>query len=619
MEVGIYDKSAFAQYTPLSAQEILMPAQLMREKHDKLDEEYGQINDELQKIAFIADNDPNPALKQKYNDYLNSLTQARDSLMEKGLNANSKRDLLNIRGRFQKDIQPINLGYQMKLNDINNYNQTKLKDPTYIGQDPSLRSVSDYLDNGLQPFTQNGISGALVTKMASDFLAPFSNVTDSTGLKDLLSRTVGTEEVPQYMEYFKKFGYKPGTEGHKKLMELAKNNIINATGVSSWANEDQLNAINGHINLASSATIGKEQSQVVNNNAWIIAQQKAQAKEQANEYSPDVLWTNNPRQAVPVDREEEKRQLDNLIKKRENKKTDLSKARDKIISLGVLGKNTEKENILNKFEQGDITEDELRDSISKLSQGSKWNSNLFSDIVNSVSDNLFGTDLDNYIKEVNKDLTRIYDQRVSEDPNLSLEQFMEETRKDIQYKSTLINNPYISNNTAVQGYQKNLFDNYINNIYNTDAIVLDKNNKKEKFKDKNKLFKTVRNNTNTTPSGINLFNPDLNAPSADFITTDNDGNPYNISIPLSKGSNEYKIIAPYSNLLKEVNKPYVKGRKVNINNQEFEIVRSFENGEPNYSIVDKDNNSIDLKSIEKGIQRSLDNLFKTSSQPISKY
>ena len=279
--INPYDQSAWSTYTPLTSQEILMPAMMMRERHDKLDEEYATINDELQKVAFIAEHESDPNVKQKYNNYMTSLSQSRDELMNKGLNSASRRKMLDLRGRYQSEIQPINLGYQMKLKDMDNYNQLISKDPTYIGTNPTNRTVSDYINNGLQPYAQQGISGALITKMASDYLSPFSQELTDTQLKDLLLTTVGEKEIPQYMDYIKKYGYKPGTEGHNKLMEAVKNKVMGATGVSSWASPEQLAQASGYVDLASSATIGKEQSQVINNNAYTVALQKQAAKEAA--------------------------------------------------------------------------------------------------------------------------------------------------------------------------------------------------------------------------------------------------------------------------------------------------------------------------------------------------
>ena len=235
--IGPYDQSAWPTFTPLSQQEILQPVMMMRERHDKLDEEYSAINDTLQKYAFIAQNENDPAIKQQYSNYIQSLTQARDNLMTKGINSNSRRNMLDLRGKFQSEIQPNISAYEMKANDINTYNQMIAKDPTYIGNNPSNRTLTDYKNNGLQPFAQQGISGALLTKMANDKLQPLSQLDQVRDIdKDLipiLEATIGGEKVSQFVEIARRYGVKPGTEGHKLIMQEVKNNILNATGISN--------------------------------------------------------------------------------------------------------------------------------------------------------------------------------------------------------------------------------------------------------------------------------------------------------------------------------------------------------------------------------------------------
>ena len=85
MAVSPYDQAAWSTYTPLSSQEILQPALMMRERHDRLDEEYAAIDDELQRIAFIAETENDPAVQQMYNNYTTQLESGMNELMERGL------------------------------------------------------------------------------------------------------------------------------------------------------------------------------------------------------------------------------------------------------------------------------------------------------------------------------------------------------------------------------------------------------------------------------------------------------------------------------------------------------------------------------------------------------
>lgn len=294
MAVSPYDQAAWSTYTPLSSQEILQPALMMRERHDRLDEEYAAIDDELQKIAFIAETENDPAIQQMYNNYTAQLESGMNELMERGVTPNSRRRMLGIRSRFQSQIAPIRQAYELKQQDINQINQMRMKDPTFIGPDPTQRSLTDYLSSGLQPMGHQGISGALLTQMANQYLAPYSQELTDTDLENLLLTTVGEKDIPQYMEYIKKHGYKPGTEGHKALMEAVSNKIMESTGISAWADENQLRQAQEYINMAETATIGKDQSQILNNNAFVIAAQRQAAKDKAAENARPPLLTPTP-------------------------------------------------------------------------------------------------------------------------------------------------------------------------------------------------------------------------------------------------------------------------------------------------------------------------------------
>lgn len=102
----------------------------MGERHAKLEDEYGAINDELQKLAFIAETEPDPMVKQRYASYMNSLQSGMQSLQERGVTPQSRRAMLDVRSRYNSEMMPIKMGYETKLKDIDMYNQMRLKDPS---------------------------------------------------------------------------------------------------------------------------------------------------------------------------------------------------------------------------------------------------------------------------------------------------------------------------------------------------------------------------------------------------------------------------------------------------------------------------------------------------------
>jgi len=96
----------------MTSQEILAPAMFMRERHDALDEEFGQINDQLGKLEAIIQSENDPVLMEKYSNFHNNLLNARDTLMDRGITSNSRRQMLDLRGQFQSQMAPIEVAFE---------------------------------------------------------------------------------------------------------------------------------------------------------------------------------------------------------------------------------------------------------------------------------------------------------------------------------------------------------------------------------------------------------------------------------------------------------------------------------------------------------------------------
>ena len=47
-----------AQFTPLSQQELLQPVMIMRERHDAMEERFGEMESDSARAGFIAENAP---------------------------------------------------------------------------------------------------------------------------------------------------------------------------------------------------------------------------------------------------------------------------------------------------------------------------------------------------------------------------------------------------------------------------------------------------------------------------------------------------------------------------------------------------------------------------------
>ena len=276
----------------------------MGERHAKLEDEYGAINDELQKLAFIADTEPDPMVKQRYESYMGSLQSGMQALQERGVTPQSRRAMMDVRSRYNSEMMPIKMGYETKLKDIDTYNQMRLKDQSWLGVNPANRSVSDYINNGLNPMPLEGVSGEVLAKQAADMADQFSQIMNSGDPQGVLQSVFG----PQYQEIMS--GAIPGSEAYKHISNYIKNAVLESNKDNlNWARgeDGQIDAhvdsqIQAHLDRGMSHTIGK--SQLLSDGMWGYNMKEAERiraaeEEEANTLPPPIGSTRIPGEFVP--------------------------------------------------------------------------------------------------------------------------------------------------------------------------------------------------------------------------------------------------------------------------------------------------------------------------------
>lgn len=232
MAINPYDQAVWSQYTPLSAQEILQPAMIMGERQMQLENEYAALGDTASQLAFIAETETDPNIKAKYTNYMNQINQGINTLRDRGINPNTRAQMLDLKSKFQSELAPIKAGYELKLQDVTNHNQMRMKDPTWIGIDPNSRSVSDYINNGLMPMATEGISGAMVTAQAAEMAKGYQHILNSDNPTALMIDQFG----PQYQEFRR--GLSPETDDFEAAMQYIENTILGASASQlDWARD----------------------------------------------------------------------------------------------------------------------------------------------------------------------------------------------------------------------------------------------------------------------------------------------------------------------------------------------------------------------------------------------
>ena len=173
-----------------------------------------------------------------------------------------------------------------------------------MGINPANRSVSDYINNGLNPMPLEGVSGEIIAKQAADMADQYSQIMQSGDPNGVLYGIFG----PQYQEIMS--GAIPGSEAYKQISEYIKKSVLDSNKDNlNWARDEEgqidphtNSQIQAHLDRGLSHTIGK--SQLLSDGMWGYNMKEAERlraaeEEVGNTLPPPIGSTRIPGEFVP--------------------------------------------------------------------------------------------------------------------------------------------------------------------------------------------------------------------------------------------------------------------------------------------------------------------------------
>ena len=193
MGISAYDTINYANFNPLSMQEIFTPAAQMREQHDKLQEEYAaqEAAGGLASLGLQEGVDDIAIASQKA--YMDSVKNAADELATKGfVDAGRRKSLIGLKQQYVQNVLPIQNALKVRQEAIDFDRKMKASDQTYKTTfDPSRVAVTDYLKNN-QAFNPQGVSVGVMSKDAANEFAQLKNLVSQKYPTIAQSGVIGT-------------------------------------------------------------------------------------------------------------------------------------------------------------------------------------------------------------------------------------------------------------------------------------------------------------------------------------------------------------------------------------------------------------------------------------------
>ena len=246
-----------SSFKPFSYQEMLSPVLMATQAHQELENQYGELATKANVWEEMANKQTDPYAYKMYKSYADDLNAQADLLAKEGLNATSRRGMLNMRARYSSEITPIEQAYAARQKQAEQQQEALLKDPTLmLSRKAATTSLDDYIKNPQLAYEAQ--SGALITKRVAEELKNYKDTLlregdwQSTASGQLLERRKSTgltrEDIQMIME---------NPNAFPEIHQLIEN-VISSTGIKNWNDQQALDKAYMHAYEALPAGLGKE-------------------------------------------------------------------------------------------------------------------------------------------------------------------------------------------------------------------------------------------------------------------------------------------------------------------------------------------------------------------------
>lgn len=307
-----YSLTVNSTFNPYSLQELLPIYQANAQAQYQAEEAFSQLQMKADQWEKLANNAQDADVYSKYKSYSNQLKEAANDVLNNGINAASRRNLMNMRAQYASNIIPIEEAYNKRQQQAQVLWQARLQDPTLIAQDPSELGLSYYIKN--PSYTPQSYSGKLLTAQSAQAAQNLAKTLSSYGKGEPIDSYTNTfiqkhgltrNDIQKYLN--------GETTATNKVLGAIYQQVYDSSQIGNWANENQRRQAANFIKQGMWSAIGQDTVQAMENfearENYKFQQQLAlaQAQQQQNQLSAI--------NEVPIYTPEEQKEADKMKEK----------------------------------------------------------------------------------------------------------------------------------------------------------------------------------------------------------------------------------------------------------------------------------------------------------------
>lgn len=280
-----------ARFRPFSYSELLNPVLMATQAHQALEQEYSELSNKSSVWEHMANEQTDPDTYKMYKAYADDLEKRAGQLAREGLNTLNRRNLMDMKSRYSKEIVPIENAYKARADEVKEQLAGRAQGIVYE-EDASLASLDRYLkDPSIKYRYANSREGYNRLGTAAKALSTEFRNSLKTGKLDAYTNTLlqqfgyASNEIGQAIsdiEAALQGGDNP--RGINILTSLLANEM-NTSGVNDWKNTAAKRDYYNRVAPALYQAVGQTKISTYDNYEAKLASRAAYAGRHSNEGS----------------------------------------------------------------------------------------------------------------------------------------------------------------------------------------------------------------------------------------------------------------------------------------------------------------------------------------------
>lgn len=276
-----YNLVVNSKFQPFSFERYIQPYQIYGQAYREVEDALTELSTKANVWEEMANEQTDPYAYQMYKTYANDLESQAGQLAREGLNATSRKNMLNMRSRYSKEITPIELAYSTRQKQAEEQQKALLQDPTLmLSRRAATTSLDDYIRN--PQLAYESYSGKLITAQAANAASALAkemqeqprkwrSILGNSYYETMMQKGFSSQAVLQAIQ--------DNPNAAPQLTRIIED-AIDSSGVRNWGDQATIERATDYARQGLWSAVGETQYQTLDNWRAKMAEEEA-AKQRA--------------------------------------------------------------------------------------------------------------------------------------------------------------------------------------------------------------------------------------------------------------------------------------------------------------------------------------------------